>query len=136
MECKKRSKSSGWECCYANKIFGTFVVEMRAGGQKLVKFCTHTDTHTHAAKLVVRIVFCKSYFSQLLSWINISRGVTGELRCMIHYCFQFCVNWWKVAFAGVDKILSGKYFPQNVIAFTVLTEELLRKHVETCQEPC
>ena len=34
-----------------NKIYGTFGVEMRAHGQKLVKFCTHT--HTHAAKLVV-----------------------------------------------------------------------------------
>ena len=47
MERKKRSKSSGWECCYANKIFGTFGVEMRACGQKLVKFCAHTLTHTH-----------------------------------------------------------------------------------------
>ena len=57
MERKKRSKCSGWECCYANKIFGTFGVEMRAFGQKLVKFCTltHTLTHTHAAKLVVEI---------------------------------------------------------------------------------
>ena len=59
MEQKKRSKCSGWECCYANKNFGTFGVEMRACGQKLVKFCTHTDTlthtHTTAAKLVVRI---------------------------------------------------------------------------------
>ena len=35
------------------KIYGTFGVEMRAYGQKLVKFCTHT--HTHAAKLVVEI---------------------------------------------------------------------------------
>ena len=52
MECKKRSKGSVWEFCYANKIFGTFGVEMRASGQKLVKFCTLT----HAAKLVVRIV--------------------------------------------------------------------------------
>ena len=34
-----------------NKIFGTFGVEMRACGQKLVKFCTLT----HAAKLVVEI---------------------------------------------------------------------------------
>ena len=58
MERKKRSKSSGWECCYANKIFVTFGVEMRAYGQKLIKFCTHTDTHTHAAKLVVRIYYC------------------------------------------------------------------------------
>ena len=52
---KKRSKCSGWECCYANKNFGTFGVEMRASGQKLVKFCTHPDTHTTAAKLVVRL---------------------------------------------------------------------------------
>ena len=53
MERKKHSKGSGWECCYANKIFGTFGVEMRACGQKLVKFCTLT----HAAKLLVEIVF-------------------------------------------------------------------------------
>ena len=57
MERKKRSKCSGWECCYAKKKFRTFGVEMRACGQKLVKFCTHTMTHTHttAAKLVVRV---------------------------------------------------------------------------------
>ena len=55
MERKKRSKSSVWEFYYANKIFGTFGVEMRSfGGQKLVKFCTLTHTHTIAAKLVVR----------------------------------------------------------------------------------
>ena len=53
MERKKRSKGSVWEFCYANKIFGRFGFEMRACGQKLVKFCAHT--HTHAAKLVVRI---------------------------------------------------------------------------------
>ena len=59
MERKKRSKGSVWEFCYANKIFATFGFEMRACGQKLVKFCTlthiHTHTHTTAAKLVVRI---------------------------------------------------------------------------------
>ena len=55
MERKKRSKGSVWEFCYANKIFGTFGVEMRATGQKLVKFCTLTHTLTHAAKLVVRM---------------------------------------------------------------------------------
>ena len=48
MERKKQSKGSGWECCYANKIFGKFGVEMREIGQIL-----HTDTH--AAKLVVQI---------------------------------------------------------------------------------
>ena len=56
MERKKRSKGSVWEFCYANKIVGTFGVEMRLFGQKLVKFCTLT----HAAKLVVRITKCSS----------------------------------------------------------------------------
>ena len=31
------------------KIYGTFGVEMRAYGQKLVKFCTHTHTHTRVS---------------------------------------------------------------------------------------
>ena len=39
---KKRSKISALESCYANRIYGTFGVEMRAYGQKLVKFCTQT----------------------------------------------------------------------------------------------
>ena len=52
MERKKRSKGSLWEFCYANKIFGTFGDEIKACGQKLVKFCAHT----HAAKLVVEII--------------------------------------------------------------------------------
>ena len=41
---------------------------MRACGQKLVKFCrnTHTDTHTTAAKLVVRIYI--SHFANKLKW--------------------------------------------------------------------
>ena len=53
MERKKRSKGSVWEFCYANKIFGTYGFEIRAYGQKLVKFCAHT--HTTAAKFVVRM---------------------------------------------------------------------------------
>ena len=56
MERKKRSKGSVWEFCYANKIFGTFGDEIRASGEKLVKICAHTNTHTHAAKLVVRML--------------------------------------------------------------------------------
>ena len=44
MERKKRSKGRGWKSCYVKKIYGTFGVEMRAYGQKLVKFCTHTHT--------------------------------------------------------------------------------------------
>ena len=46
MERKKRSKGRGWESCYVKKIYGMFGVEMRAYGQKLVKFCTHTHTDT------------------------------------------------------------------------------------------
>ena len=46
MERKKRSKGRGWESCYVKKIYGTFGVEMRAYGQKLVQFCKHTHTHT------------------------------------------------------------------------------------------
>ena len=42
MERKKRSKGRGWESCYMKKIYGTFGVEMRAYGQKLVQFCKHT----------------------------------------------------------------------------------------------
>ena len=55
MERKKWSKGSVWGFCYANKIFGTFGFEMRACGQKLVKFCILTHTHTTAAKLLVRL---------------------------------------------------------------------------------
>ena len=39
----------GWESCYVKKIYGMFGVEMRAYGQKLVKFCTQT----HVSPLVV-----------------------------------------------------------------------------------
>ncbi len=53
MERKKRSKGRGCESCYVKKIYGTFGVEMRAYGQKLVQFCKHT--HTHAAPIVVQI---------------------------------------------------------------------------------
>ena len=44
MERKKRSKGRGWESCYVKKFYGTFGVEMRAYGQKLVKCCTHSGT--------------------------------------------------------------------------------------------
>ena len=35
----------------------------------------------------------------------------------------------KHAFSGVEKMLSGKKYQQNVRAFRLLTEELLRKHI-------
>ena len=49
MERKKRSKGRGWESCYVKKMYGTFGVEMRAYGQKLVQFCKHTHTHAHVS---------------------------------------------------------------------------------------
>ena len=78
MERKKRSKGSVWEFWYANKIFGTFGVEMRASGQKLVKFCTLT----HAAKLVVRIARQYSCSSVLkpLDFVNIMCGRLAQYR--------------------------------------------------------
>ena len=58
---KKRSKISGLESCYANRMYVLIGVELRPYGQKLVKFCTqthtHTHRHTHAAKLVVEIKY-------------------------------------------------------------------------------
>ena len=88
MERKKRSKGSVWEFCYANKIFGTFGVEMRSCGQKLVKFCTLT----HAAKLVVR--FCLHSVGPHVTEISTSRHtLTGtrllEIRPLCYYCRVF-----------------------------------------------
>ena len=36
----------------------------------------------------------------------------------------------KHAFGGVEKMLSGKKFPQNVRAFRLLMEELPRKYID------
>ena len=52
---KKRSKISGLESCYANIIYVLIGVELRLYGQKLVQFCKHTRTHTHASPIVVYI---------------------------------------------------------------------------------
>ena len=71
MERKKRSKGRGWESCYVKKIYGTSGVEMRAYGQKFVKFCTHTHTHARAAKLVVEISPSAMGLSLLLSVCSI-----------------------------------------------------------------
>ena len=35
----------------------------------------------------------------------------------------------KYAFGGIDKMLSGKKFPQNVRVFSLLIEERLQKHM-------
>ena len=79
MERKKRSKGSVWEFCYANKIFGTYGFEIRALGQKLVKFCAHTNTHTTAAKLVVRmcITTCLSHIDNAIGLVGMIAAVAG-----------------------------------------------------------
>ena len=46
---KKRAKISGLESCYANRIYVLIGVELRPYGQKLVKFCKHTHTHTRVS---------------------------------------------------------------------------------------
>ena len=90
MEHKKRSKGSVWEFCYANKIFGTFGDEIKACGQKLVKFCAHT----HAAKLVVEIsvqqpnvsiacsVHPNTQFNALLSLFLSGLHITIEVKIL------------------------------------------------------
>ena len=55
MERKKRSKGRGWESCYVKKMYGTFGVEMRAYGQKLVKFCTHTHTRVSYSSIDIDV---------------------------------------------------------------------------------
>ena len=39
------------------KIYGTFGVEMRAYGQKLVKFCTHTHTRLSYSSIDDRRIY-------------------------------------------------------------------------------
>ena len=63
MERKKRSKGRGWESCYVKKIYGTFGVEMRAYGQKLVKFCTHTHTRLSYSSIDMALLYYASPYS-------------------------------------------------------------------------
>ena len=70
MERKKRSKGRGWESCYVKKIYGTFGVEMRAYGQKLVKFCTHT--HTGASPIVVTMYSVCIYIVRRCCYCDVS----------------------------------------------------------------
>ena len=55
---KKRSKISALESCYANRIYGTFGVEMRAYGQKLVKFCTQTHRRVNLSSKDTYLYLC------------------------------------------------------------------------------
>ena len=53
---------------------------MRAGGQKLVKFCTRTHTHTTAAKLVVRLVKSEKPMHTLRQCLNVQYEVASPTR--------------------------------------------------------
>ena len=65
MERKKRSKGRGWESCYVKQIYGTFGVEMRAYGQKLVRNWSNF-AHTQ----VTVTVFKTSRHSKLLFFVK------------------------------------------------------------------
>ena len=58
---KKRSKISALESCYANRIYWTFGVEMRAYGQKLVKFCTQTHRRVNLSSKDITLVHCLQF---------------------------------------------------------------------------
>ena len=60
------------------KIYGMFGVEMRAYGQKFVKFCTHTHTQTHASKLVVEIKLCPDFVKPVW-WIGGNRTLNSDI---------------------------------------------------------
>ena len=63
MERKKRSKGRGWESCYVKKFYGMFGVEMRAYGQKLVKFCTHTHADTRGNLSSIDVIVLELHIS-------------------------------------------------------------------------
>ena len=74
---KKRSKISGLESCYANRIYVLIGVELRPYGQKLVQFCkhTHTPTHTHTrARAHARVSF-----SSILEEARASTGLCVDV---------------------------------------------------------
>ena len=49
MECKKRSKCSGWECCYANKKIWDVWSRNESVRAEIGQFLrTHTHARTHA----------------------------------------------------------------------------------------
>ena len=79
MERKKRSKGRGWESCYVKKIYGTFGVEMRAYGQKLVKFCTHTHTRlSYSSNDTLYADICTALLKASTGCIEKGRGSNNE----------------------------------------------------------
>ena len=58
---KKRSKISGLESCYANRIYVLIGGELRPYGQKLVQFCIndYADRYAFRAFSVLLMIFCR-----------------------------------------------------------------------------
>ena len=58
---KKRSKISGLESCYANRIYMLIGGELRPYGQKLVQFCIndYADRYAFRAFSVLLMIFCR-----------------------------------------------------------------------------
>ena len=58
---KKRSKISGLESCYANRIYVLIGGELRPYGQKLVQFCIndYADRYPFRAFSVLLMIFCR-----------------------------------------------------------------------------
>ena len=77
---KKRSKISALESCYANRIYGTFGVEMRAYGQKLVKFCTQTHRRVNLSIVLAE--------QQPVSLIVRTLSVVFPFHLLLHNYFK------------------------------------------------
>ena len=79
MECNKRS--------YVKKNYGTFGVEMRAYGQKLVQFCKHTNTRVSYSSIDYTSVHPLSN----TNLIYIYMFILLYANCVVMYCVSFYV---------------------------------------------
>ncbi len=86
MERKKRSKGRGWESCYVKKIYGMFGVEMRAYGQKLVKFCTQTHRRASFSSIDRRLL---AYLVPVLFVRSVIQVVIGRARDLSAFFVTF-----------------------------------------------
>ena len=85
MERKKRSKGRGWESCYVKTIYGMFGVEMRAYGQKLVKFCTQTHRRVSFSSIDARIDVENELRPQCPAY-DFHAGISLELVLFTYSC--------------------------------------------------
>ena len=71
------------------KIYGTFVVEMRAYGQKLVKFCKHTDTPGNLSSIDVSVNYFRYYFSGITTRTALLRVNDSQKKFHVLNCNLF-----------------------------------------------